>query len=157
MASAAAARHAEMAREFLDCQRKRRRETQFVYTDVLTKKPAWVDDTPLATVSTRTSCVAEARGVKDGHEVRGFNDIIDFVTHAKVAPGVVLGQLIAHNGWDPHQCATWRGGPDAAVGAARAVPGPVRARPGTGGTAAPPPGDRPGPGRLPDLCERMSP
>ncbi len=59
---------------------------------------------------------AEARGVKDGDKVRVFNDITDFITHAKVAPGVMPGQLISYNGWDPHQYATWRGANDIEAG-----------------------------------------
>jgi anaerobic selenocysteine-containing dehydrogenase len=59
---------------------------------------------------------AEARGVKDNDKVRVFNDITDFVTHAKVSPGVMPGQLISYNGWDPHQYAMWRGANDIEAG-----------------------------------------
>jgi DMSO reductase family type II enzyme molybdopterin subunit len=59
---------------------------------------------------------ARARGVEDGDTVRVYNDIADFFTKVKVAPGVMPGQLISYNGWDPHQYATWRGANDIEAG-----------------------------------------
>ncbi|MCZ7525643.1 MAG: molybdopterin-dependent oxidoreductase [Acidimicrobiia bacterium] len=46
---------------------------------------------------------AAARGVQDDDLVRVWNDIASFVTRVKVAPGVMPGQVISYNGWDPHQ------------------------------------------------------
>lgn len=56
MSSEASRRNTEWTREYLDWQRRRNRakETLFIYTDVLNKFLAWIGDSPLTTVSTRT-------------------------------------------------------------------------------------------------------
>lgn len=59
---------------------------------------------------------AAARGVADGDTVRVYNDITDFISKVKVAPGVRPGQVISYNGWDPHQYAEWRGANDIEAG-----------------------------------------
>ena len=52
---------------------------------------------------------AAARGVSDDDVIRVWNDIAEFRCRAKVAPGVMPGQIISYNGWDPHQYRDWMG------------------------------------------------
>ncbi len=61
---------------------------------------------PLVEVSVED---ARERGVADDDLVRVWNDITEFQCQAKVSPGVMPGQLISYNGWDPHQYANWMG------------------------------------------------
>lgn len=52
---------------------------------------------------------AAARGVGDNDLIRVWNDIAAFTCRAKVAPGVMPGQIISYNGWDGHQYRDWMG------------------------------------------------
>jgi nitrate reductase alpha subunit len=52
---------------------------------------------------------AAARGVADDDVIRVWNDLAEFRCRAKVAPGVMPGQIISYNGWDPHQYEGWMG------------------------------------------------
>lgn len=61
---------------------------------------------PVVEVSTED---AAARGVEDDDLIRIWNDIAEFRCRAKVAPGVMPGQIISYNGWDPHQYEGWMG------------------------------------------------
>jgi len=46
---------------------------------------------------------AAARGVEDNDPIRIWNDISSFVSRAKIVQGVMPGQIISYNGWDPQQ------------------------------------------------------
>jgi DMSO reductase family type II enzyme molybdopterin subunit len=61
---------------------------------------------PLVEVSVED---AVARGVDDNDLIRVWNDIAAFTCRAKVAPGVMPGQIISYNGWDGHQYRDWMG------------------------------------------------
>jgi anaerobic selenocysteine-containing dehydrogenase len=52
---------------------------------------------------------AAARSVGDDDLIRVWNDIAAFTCRAKVAPGVMPGQIISYNGWDGHQYRDWMG------------------------------------------------
>ncbi|KAA0232307.1 MAG: Dimethylsulfide dehydrogenase subunit alpha [Acidimicrobiales bacterium] len=52
---------------------------------------------------------ARQRGVEDDDLIRVWNDLASFRCRAKVAPGVMPGQIISYNGWDPHQYVDWMG------------------------------------------------
>ena len=61
---------------------------------------------PLVEVSVED---AAARDVGDDDLIRVWNDIAAFTCRAKVAPGVMPGQIISYNGWDGHQYRDWMG------------------------------------------------
>jgi anaerobic selenocysteine-containing dehydrogenase len=52
---------------------------------------------------------AEERGVRDGAQVRVFNDLDEFQIMAKVAPGVRKGQLIVYHAWENFQFKNGKG------------------------------------------------
>ena len=51
---------------------------------------------------------AAARGIKDGRDVRLYNDISSVVVQARVTPAVRPGQLIMYNGFEPYQFEGWQ-------------------------------------------------
>ncbi|MHB8375847.1 MAG: molybdopterin-dependent oxidoreductase [Dehalococcoidia bacterium] len=52
---------------------------------------------------------AMRRDIADDEEVRVFNDMGTFKVRVKVSPGVMPGQVVVYNGWDPYQFSGWRG------------------------------------------------
>jgi DMSO reductase family type II enzyme molybdopterin subunit len=52
---------------------------------------------------------AAERGVRDGAQVRVFNDLDEFQIMAKVAPGVRKGQLIVYHAWENFQFKNGKG------------------------------------------------
>ena len=50
---------------------------------------------------------AGARGIKDGKQVKVYNDLGESVMEAKVTEAVRPGQLIIYNGWEPYQFSNW--------------------------------------------------
>ncbi len=52
---------------------------------------------------------AQARGIRDGQEVRVYNDLGETVLPAKLSPAVRPGQVIIYNGWEPYQFPKWSG------------------------------------------------
>jgi len=52
---------------------------------------------------------ATAKGIEDDEEVRVFNDMGSFNVRVKTSPGVMPGQVVVYNGWDPYQFNGWRG------------------------------------------------
>ncbi len=52
---------------------------------------------------------ALAREIQDDEEVRVFNDMGEFKVRVKTSPGVMPGQVVVYNGWDPYQFNGWRG------------------------------------------------
>ncbi len=51
---------------------------------------------------------AADRGIKNGDEIRVFNDCAELFVHARVTPAVQPGQLISYNGWEPYQFKGWQ-------------------------------------------------
>jgi anaerobic selenocysteine-containing dehydrogenase len=51
---------------------------------------------------------ARARGIRDGEEVRAYNDAGEFIVSATLAPAVRPGQVICYNGWEPFMFRGWR-------------------------------------------------
>jgi DMSO reductase family type II enzyme molybdopterin subunit len=51
---------------------------------------------------------AQARGIRDGGEVRVHNDMSSIVVAAKLSPAVQPGQVIMYNGWEPYQFKEWK-------------------------------------------------
>src|SRR3972149_9175378 len=47
---------------------------------------------------------AAERGVRDGDQVRVWNDVSQFQVQARVAPAIRPGQVLMYNGWEPYQC-----------------------------------------------------
>jgi DMSO reductase family type II enzyme molybdopterin subunit len=47
--------------------------------------------------------MAEAKGIKDGEQVRVFNGIGEFFAQAKVTPTVRSNQVMMEHGWEPYQ------------------------------------------------------
>jgi len=52
---------------------------------------------------------ARRRGIRDGDEIRVWNDLGEFFVPAKVTPTVMPGQVIVYNGWEPYMFRGWRG------------------------------------------------
>ena len=52
---------------------------------------------------------AANKGIRDGDEVRVFNDMGEFFVPAKVTPNARPGQVIVYNGWEPYMFRGWRG------------------------------------------------
>jgi DMSO reductase family type II enzyme molybdopterin subunit len=52
---------------------------------------------------------AQQRGIRDGQDVRVYNDLGETVLPAKLSPAVRPGQVIIYNGWEPYQFPGWRG------------------------------------------------
>ncbi len=42
---------------------------------------------------------AAARGIKNGQEIRVFNDCSSVTVHARVTPAVQPCQVVSYNGW----------------------------------------------------------
>jgi complex iron-sulfur molybdoenzyme family reductase subunit alpha len=53
--------------------------------------------------------VAEAKGIRDGDDVRMFNDLGEVVMMAKVAPGVPSDAVVMEHGWEPFMYANKQG------------------------------------------------
>ena len=51
---------------------------------------------------------AASRGIRDGDEVRAYNDMGDFRIWAKLSPAVRPGQVIVYNGFEPFQFKNWK-------------------------------------------------
>jgi len=51
---------------------------------------------------------AHPRGIRDGDQVRVFNDVNSFKVQAKVSPSVRPGQVVVYNGWEPYQFEGWQ-------------------------------------------------
>jgi len=51
---------------------------------------------------------AAVRGIRDGDEIRAYNDAGECIARATVAPSVRPGQVICYNGWEPYQFRGWR-------------------------------------------------
>jgi nitrate reductase alpha subunit len=51
---------------------------------------------------------AATRGIRDGDEVRAYNDMGDFRIWAKLSPAVRPGQVIVYNGFEPFQFKNWK-------------------------------------------------
>jgi DMSO reductase family type II enzyme molybdopterin subunit len=52
---------------------------------------------------------AAEKGIRDGDEVRVFNDMGEFFVPAKVTPNAQPRQVIVYNGWEPYMFRNWRG------------------------------------------------
>ncbi len=52
---------------------------------------------------------AMAKEIEDDEEVRVMNDMGSFKVRVKLSPGVMPGQVVVYNGWDPYQFNGWRG------------------------------------------------
>ena len=52
---------------------------------------------------------AAKKGIRDGDEVRVWNDMGEFFVPAKVTPNARPGQVIVYNGWEPYMFRGWRG------------------------------------------------
>ncbi len=52
---------------------------------------------------------AARRGIRDGDQVKVFNDIGDFQAMAKIMPSVQPGTLVTDHAWEPHQFKNRRG------------------------------------------------
>ncbi len=52
---------------------------------------------------------ADKRGIRDGDQVKVFNDIGDFQAMAKIMPSVQPGTLVTDHAWEPHQFKNRRG------------------------------------------------
>ncbi len=50
---------------------------------------------------------AGARGIKDGKQVKVYNDLGESVLEAKVTEAVRPGQVVIYNGWEPYQFSNW--------------------------------------------------
>jgi len=51
---------------------------------------------------------AAARDIRDGDEVRAYNDMGDFHIHARLSDAVRPGQMIVYNGFEPLQFKGWK-------------------------------------------------
>ncbi len=51
---------------------------------------------------------AEARGIKDGDEVRVFNDFEEFHIRTKISSAARPGQVIVYHAWEPYQYRNWK-------------------------------------------------
>ena len=51
---------------------------------------------------------AHRRGIRDGEEVRAYNDAGDFIVPVTLAPAVRPSQVICYNGWEPFMFRGWR-------------------------------------------------
>jgi DMSO reductase family type II enzyme molybdopterin subunit len=56
-----------------------------------------------------SSADARSRGIRDGDQVRVYNDEGEFRANAKVAAAVQPGQLIIYHAWEPYQFEGWKG------------------------------------------------
>ena len=52
--------------------------------------------------------LAAAKGIKDGAQVRVFNEISDFYAQAKFYPSLPGDTIMMEHGWEPHQFPNWR-------------------------------------------------
>jgi nitrate reductase alpha subunit len=52
---------------------------------------------------------ATRKDIEDDEIVHVFNDMGAFNVRVKTSPGVMPGQVIVYNGWDPYQFPGWRG------------------------------------------------
>jgi nitrate reductase alpha subunit len=52
---------------------------------------------------------AAARGIRDGAQMRVWNDHGSFQIGAKVSPAVPPGEAIVYHAWEPYQFPGWRG------------------------------------------------
>jgi nitrate reductase alpha subunit len=55
-----------------------------------------------------SSADARSRGIRDGDQVRVYNDEGEFRANAKVAAAVQPGQLIVYHAWEPYQFEGWK-------------------------------------------------
>jgi DMSO reductase family type II enzyme molybdopterin subunit len=51
---------------------------------------------------------ASERGIREGDEVRAYNDMGDFFIYVKLSPAVRPGQVIVYNGFEPFQFKGWK-------------------------------------------------
>jgi DMSO reductase family type II enzyme molybdopterin subunit len=59
---------------------------------------------------------ASRLGIKDDEEVEISNDMGVFISPVKLSPGVMPGQIVSYNGWEPYQYRTWKGASDVETG-----------------------------------------
>ena len=52
---------------------------------------------------------AEERGIRDGDDVRVFNDNGEFQAIAKIAAAAQPGTIIMYHAWEPYQFKDWKG------------------------------------------------
>jgi len=52
---------------------------------------------------------ASAKGIADDDKVQVTNDMGSFVVSVKLSPGVMPGQVVCYNGWEPYQFEDWKG------------------------------------------------